>query len=304
MIGIEDISDPGDLNHISRELKKRVLEQLGLDETVPADLNGLRAVYAAWCQRVPFDNIRKMITLRSEGEGPLGGLEAQDFFEHWLEYGSGGTCWPSSNALYSLLVSLDFTARRVAGSMFDMGMVNHGSVIVTIDGKDWMVDTSILSNSPLPIGAEVYIHDDPAIPVEIEPLENLHMLWIDFMPVPVHVPCRLMEDPVDSNYYNERYEVFSRQMSPFNERLYFRRGGPGGVTVLLGNTLFTRTADGMAVREFSRDELCGHLLDQGVSSDLLGKWEVSGSLDSSLHPSTAPPPIEIAGVPPSRRAAA
>ena len=46
---------------------------------------------------------------------PLPGTHAIDFFEQWLDHGTGGTCWSSSNALYMLLTALGFTARRIAG---------------------------------------------------------------------------------------------------------------------------------------------------------------------------------------------
>src|SRR5689334_12079249 len=95
---------------LSQDLLTRVKHALELPEIASADITGLRQVYAAWCEKVPFDNIRKMISLRSGAGIALAGLDAEDFFENWLENGSGGTCWPSSNALFVLLKSLGFDA--------------------------------------------------------------------------------------------------------------------------------------------------------------------------------------------------
>ena len=101
-------------------LRDAVCARLGI-APAPPTLEFLEAVYAAWCRRVPFDNVRKLIALREAAPPPLPGTQAADFFEHWLAHGTGGTCWSSSNALYMLVTALGFTARRIAGSMRDLG---------------------------------------------------------------------------------------------------------------------------------------------------------------------------------------
>lgn len=297
------LGSPNGLDRLlGRELLDRVLEAFGLGSEIRSDLAGLHAVYAAWCRAVPFDNMRKMIALRAGDGAKLPGLDPADFFENWLANGTGGTCWPSSNAMYALLRTLGFNARRVAGSMFDMGMVNHGTVKVNIDGQDWLCDTGLLTKKPLPLTDEVYIGDDPTVGVEVEPLHGSYMIWIDFVPLEDYVPCRLLVDPVDSSVYAERNEVFSRELSPFNQRLYFRKSGPGGASTILGNTHFSRSADGLQAREFSSEELCGYLENvAGVSPEMVGTWAGSGSLDSTFNPVNEMPRPEIHGKPPSRR---
>jgi N-hydroxyarylamine O-acetyltransferase len=93
---------------IGGALLERVLERLGFCAAPSADLAGLRAVYSAWCGKVPFDNGRKMIALRAQHDLPLPGGDAEQFFETWLAHGTGGTCWPSSSAVYELVQSLGF----------------------------------------------------------------------------------------------------------------------------------------------------------------------------------------------------
>jgi len=125
-----------------------VLEALGFREAPPVDLDGLTAVYAAWCARVPFDNVRKLIALHGGASGPLPGLGADDFFDAWLTHRTGGTCWPSANALHALLDSVGFDSRRVTASMFDQGEPSHGTTIVLLDGHEHLVDSSMLTGSP------------------------------------------------------------------------------------------------------------------------------------------------------------
>ena len=286
---------------LDRRLVGRVTERLGIDERVPLTLSGLKAVYSAWCENVSFDNIRKLINLAKPGS-PMPGLDPNDFFESWLAHGCGGTCWPSSNALYALLRSLGFDARRVAASMFDLPMINHGTVKVRLDGEDWVVDTSMLTSSPLPMDRGIHVHDDARVGVEVEPTDNSHVVWIDFVPLTAFVPCRLQIDPVDTSLYLERYEVFSREFSPFNARLYLRKGGREGASVILGSVRFSRTAGGLDVREFSRDELIAHLCNEvGISAELIDEWADLGWLEASFDPSTQGIVPEILGLPPSRR---
>src|SRR3954471_6964180 len=106
---------------ISPELRDQILARFGLPRTPPADLEGLRAVYDAWCLSVPFDNLAKLIALRTTPDKQLPGMDATEFFERWLEHGVGGTCWSTSIALYELLLALEFDVRLVAGSMRDTG---------------------------------------------------------------------------------------------------------------------------------------------------------------------------------------
>ena len=284
------------------ELLARIQQRLGVPNHVTPDLAGLRQVYAAWCTHIPFDNIRKMISLHA-GAAKLAGLDAADFFENWLAHGYGGTCWPSSNALYVLLRSLGFDARRVAGAMFDMPDINHGTIKVRIDGRDWMADTSMLTYEPLELTDKVVIRNGPANAVEAEPDNGSYVIWADFPPLPEFIPCRLHRDPVDDEFYLERYEVYSRTQSPFNEKIYIRSGGPDGVSVLFGNGRFTRLADGgLDYREFDRDSLCTYLVEEArISQNLVDAWVASGSLDSTFANNEQRPSPEITRPRPSRR---
>ena len=292
---------PDDSGGLHPALREQVLDRLGLPGPPRTDLEGLAALYGAWCARVPFDNVRKMIALRSRPDGPLPGLGAQDFFEQWLAHGAGGTCWPTSNALFELARALGFEARRVAGSMRDLGVVNHASVKVRADGREWLVDSSQLTNVPLPLDDQVFVHDDPVFPAEVEPLDGTHVLWTHSPPNASHLPCRLLVDPAARAAYVAGYEA-SRTRSPFNQRLYVRRNRPGELLVLVGTTRFSRTARGLDVRELGPGEACDALReDAGLSDALIEAWVACGGLDASLEPPSGPKPPPVTRKPPSLR---
>jgi N-hydroxyarylamine O-acetyltransferase len=282
-------------------LRDSVLERLGFSTPPAADLAGLRAVYARWCQRVPFDNLRKMIALRAPDVRPMPGLPASDFFDAWLAAGCGGTCWPTSNALWSLLADLGFDARRVAGSMRDIGVVGHGTVIVTLDGREWLVDSSLLTLEPIPVDRTPAVVGDPLVPVEVERDGQDLVVWFDALPSADPVPCRLLVDPADTSLYEARYE-WSRGVSPFNQRVYARRHLPGRATVLMGHTLFTRTANTRSAKELEPAAICDALVEHfGISEALIARWGDCGALADSTQPATGPPPPQSPRRPPSRR---
>jgi hypothetical protein len=185
--------------------------------------------------------------------------------------------------------------------MRDMNVANHGTVKVRLDGRDWLLDSSMLTNEPLPLGDEVFVHRDPVHAAEVEPIDGTHRLWFDLPPNRQYLPCRLLEDPVDHAYFTHRYEV-SRKTGPFNQRLYARRNAPGEMRIFVGRTRFSRTAQGVESRDLSGEELCRALQeDIGLSGELIEQWARSGGLDASLEPLTAPAPPPFPGKPPSQR---
>jgi len=122
------------------------LHRLGF-QTLKPDLSSLNQIYSAWCQRVPFDNLIKrqyLNDIKLKGQP----LPTEDFFESYLTHGTGGTCWNTSLALYSLLKELNFPVRIAAGDMlvpFDLFHPNHGSIIATFGKDQYLVDTSMRS---------------------------------------------------------------------------------------------------------------------------------------------------------------
>jgi len=262
---------------------------------LPLDIEGLRALYGAWCRNVPFDNVRKLVALRTGEAGPLPGSDATDFLHHWVAHGTGGTCWSSSNALFELVVSYGFDARRVAASMRDLGVPGHGSVKVRIDGDDWLVDSSMLQMYPIPLRDKLHVDRDDLFGVEVEPVNGTHLVWFDSPPYDEYFPCRLLMDPVDYAFYLERYEI-SRTNGPFNHHLSVRYNRGNERSVLQGHTRHRKTVNGMVSEELAPGELCRVLReDVGISAEMVERWVACGALDAAYEPRIQPP---VSGAPP------
>lgn len=277
-------------------------KRLGLDPRQVPDFNGLCALYGAWCRHVPFDNVRKLIALRTGDGGPLPGSDATDFLEAFLEHGTGGTCWSSSNALFELVQSFGFPARRVAGSMRDLGVPGHGSVKVTLNGMDWLVDSSMLTMFPIPITNELYVFRDPRFGVEVEPTaEGSHLVWFNTPPYDDYFPCRLLLDDVPYEFYLERYEI-SRTRGPFNHHISIRYNRGDARTVLQGHTRH-RTTDalGLVSHALAREELISEMRNVvGLSEAIVQQWIACGALEAQYEPAENPP-APLTAKPPSTR---
>jgi N-hydroxyarylamine O-acetyltransferase len=211
-----------------------VLSRLGLPRSLPNDLVGLTRAYGAWCRNVPFDNVSKRVFF-ADPSGELPGGDATAFFESFLAHGTGGTCWSTSTALHALLSSLGFPARRAAGTMM-MGndpppaRLTHGTVLVRAGGRDHLVDTHMLTATPLPLvrGENTSVPGPFGARTEPgEPLGGLFRVFFQPWNGRPEMSCLLEREEVDAAFIRERH-LLSRNSGPFNGQLYVRRHTPDG----------------------------------------------------------------------------
>lgn len=182
--------------------------------------------------------------------------------------------------------------------MRDLGPINHATNRVVIDGRVWLVDSSMLTVDPLPLTHEVHIGSGH-FAAEVEPEAGSHVVWVDFPPQAGALPCRLLPDPISYSFHLDGYER-SREKSAFNRRLYARRNYSGEKRILVGNRRVSKTAAGMDVRELTREELREALeADIGIDGRLVDEWVACGGLDLAFEEAPPPPPLDRK--PPSQR---
>jgi arylamine N-acetyltransferase len=210
---------------LADSLLSEILLRLGLpDRPLPADLAGLQKIYGAWCQRVPFDNIRKRIHLAHNRETLLPGADPVDFFRGWLDFGCGGTCWAGADALHTLLRALGFTAYRTIATMqvSTRPPPNHGSVVAVCAGQPYLVDSSMLHQEPLLINQEQGV----ALPHPAWGLRGFPQngeWWLHWRPLHRLSGCFCQINRIGASRatfidFNER----TRKSGPFNHSLYLR----------------------------------------------------------------------------------
>jgi N-hydroxyarylamine O-acetyltransferase len=262
-----------------------VLARLGFANRPEPSFERLCAIYSAWCQRVPFDNVRKLIYLRAGNDGPLPGSTADDFFEAWLESGVGGTCWPGACALHALLASLGFrVARGIATMMVAPNLPpNHGSVLVSFDDARWLVDSSILHGEPLRLeehSATTVAH--PAWGVRCCARDgHWHITWR-----PLHklegLECRTERIDASGEEFRNLYEQ-TRVWSAFNFEVAARLNRGQGVTGLAFGHAIELRGDGSTSRTpVAHEERVRFLIeDLGFSEQILRRLP---------HDAPTPPP--------------
>ncbi len=228
---------------ISRPTRDRVLARLGIDTTAPT-LDGLCTVYRAWCRQVSFDNVQKRISLMEQHDHLAGG-EPEEFFGNFLVHGTGGTCWPTSAGLAALLESLGFRIRRLVAAMNyeRIGIrPGHGSTVAEIDGRDWLVDSSMLTVEPFELRrGNRTERADPVHAIAAEPHEGRWIIrWMRHDGETM--PCMILEESVPPERFTTSYESTRPGRTPFNTALIARRSLPDGGTLDVRSDTLTRVS--------------------------------------------------------------
>ncbi len=233
-------------------LVERVLSKLGFGNWPPVDLAGLTMLFAAYSGSVPFDNIRKRIWFAGDRTGPLPDSDPDDFFEHWLAYGTGGTCWPSNGALCALLQAVGFDSQRIAGSVLIAGLPGpeHGSVVVRLEGVEYLVDGNFGAFAVLPLTAGVASRTATGInEIRAVPHENgWDVLWYSGHNREQPFTFRLSGlEALDHQFFVQRYQQ-TIDASPFNESLYAVRRFRESIVTIGRNNKIVVNADGSFLR--------------------------------------------------------
>jgi arylamine N-acetyltransferase len=232
------------------DLVERVLARLGLRQRPALDLGGLNALYGAFCGNVSFDNVQKRIWFAGPQTTPLPGGDPNEFFSNFLKHGTGGTCWPLNGALYALVRAVGFDARRIVGSVIVDGYpqgANHGSVLVVLDGTNYLVDAWMASFKVLPLvpgkpsSTGQGIHDIRAVPTE-KSFEIISYAGFDREhPLPFRLEPEY--DPVDHAFFLARAER-TKVVGFFNDAIFVTRHFSDSILTLGRRSKFHVAANG------------------------------------------------------------
>jgi N-hydroxyarylamine O-acetyltransferase len=258
---------------LNEELTERVLAGLGLNTRPEPTFEGLRNLYGAWCQKVPFDNVRKLIHVRAVNSGPLPGSTAADFLKGWLRFGAGGTCWAGAGAFHALLVTLGFDVLRGVGTMLVAPDLppNHGTVVVNFGAEQYVVDCSILHGEPLALrkDSETSIAH-PAWGVQCSTRDQRwHIQWR-----PLHrldgFECRLETFGASNDEFSESYDR-TRGWSPFNYEVTARTNrGERVIGMSFGSEISIERDGSVTQRLISDAERKRVLIEEiGISEELV-----------------------------------
>lgn len=264
-------NEPG----LSLELLERVLAKLGFGRAPAVDLEGLNEVYGAICSRIPFDNAQKRIWFAGSRQKPATGGDPAEFFENWLSHGTGGTCWPTNGGMYALARALGFRARRTAGSVvvpdYPQG-ANHGSVLVDIEGVEYVFDLPFGAFKVLPLVARQVastgtgVHNLRVVPRG----DGFEMYWnLGWAPMEIPYRPEPEHDPVDHAFFLRRYEIANR-VGFFNTTLLAMRRFPDSIVTIGRGKKMVRTENGIEVIEITVPQQKALLIEEiGFSEEVV-----------------------------------
>ena len=264
---------PPTTDQLSPDLVEQILTKLGFSEPPSVDFSGLSRLYKAWCHKIPFDNIRKRIHLAEQNPLPLPGHDDAEFYRGWLRFGVGGTCWAGNAALYALLDTLGFSCQRGTATMLTDSTQppNHGTVCVQFGTKRFLVDASMLHNTPLLLAPnQSSAIDHPAWGLTCSPLAgHWSIRWR-----PLHISdgctCRIEGFSVTRNTFRQLNEA-SRTRSPFNDTLYIRLNSAESVIGISDGMSIVFSPSGEVVKKcISPESRVKLLIDKmGISEKIL-----------------------------------
>jgi N-hydroxyarylamine O-acetyltransferase len=264
------------MSEIPDDLLEAVLDRLGFERAPSPDEAGLAELYRRWCRSVPFDNTLKLIALHGDGPGSgtaLPGMDAEEFLRSWLRHGTGGTCFPSANALHALTSGCGFDSRLVAGSMGDVGDPTHGTTVVTVEEREWLIDTSMLTDEPVRLSHETTtVLEHPVFATSAEPVQEGWLFQFSMPYAEMKMPCRtITPDAVDHPFFVGRFEI-SRNMGPFNAGPNARLNDDEGVVSYGGGKRFRRTAAMIEESDMALSEICtGLCAEFGLSEEIVDR---------------------------------
>ena len=258
---------------LRREVYERLMERMGFASDPEPTEETLNRIYKFWSRDVGYDNVLKRIYIAEGHEGPFPVMDPNDFIESWMQHGTSGSCWPSSEALYGVLVHAGFTPERVAGQMLECNDPmdpNHGALIVHLDGRRLYVDPGVAAEEALEI-----IPGQPNRTASkafgIWDKGDGHVWW---QPGHSRRAIEVVMDLRDLSYefFADRYEK-TKEFSLFNTALYIRRNRDDGIlTFGRGNVLRVDTEGNLTAQPMDDARVPEFLVEHmGLSEEIAAR---------------------------------
>jgi hypothetical protein len=141
------------LDLLSPDLTRAILKYLDVKAAAP-DLGLLDALIYAYVRRVPWESAARIAKRARTAETADCPRWPDEFWNNAIQFGTGGTCFESNYAFFSLLQSLGYEGYLTIN---DMGETCgcHTAIVIKMHGERWLVDAGFPLYFPLRI-------DDPA----------------------------------------------------------------------------------------------------------------------------------------------
>ena len=137
---------------LDASLTKEVLAHLGVAPAAPTtDL--LDDLVTAYTQTVPWESASRIARRAERPKTADCPRWPEEFWRQTLTQGTGGTCFESNYAFFSLLRTLGYDGYLTINNMGEQ-IGCHTAIIILLDGQRWLVDVGMPIYLPLPFGPD------------------------------------------------------------------------------------------------------------------------------------------------------
>jgi len=146
---------------ISNSLTSDILDYLGCPPKAPT-LRYLNRLIHAYIRKVPWESVSRIVkrhTMQNTKDCPR---LPEEFWSDAMRYGFGGTCFESSLAFYSLLMSLGCEGYLTVN---DMGESRgcHAAIIILFSGQKYLIDITIPVHAAIRIDPQKTVRRNTAL---------------------------------------------------------------------------------------------------------------------------------------------
>lgn len=181
-------------------LATRVLQRFGMPDRPQANEDTLRRLLDRYTRIVPWESASRIVRRAlhdRQGDCPV---FAEAFWESALESGTGGTCYESNYAFFSLLRGLGYDGYLTINDM-GTSIGCHSAIIIWLEGRKHLVDVGFPLHAVLPLPErETAAVESPFFRYKVQATDsNRYTIWR--RPHPQELVFTLVDEAVsDADY--------------------------------------------------------------------------------------------------------
>ncbi len=187
---------------LSKAMSQKVLKRLGVPHSAPPTLKTLEKLIHQYTHVVPWESASRIARRDQYKKLEKCPVLGKKFWDNALEYGTGGTCYESNYAFYSLLLQMGYEGYLTINNMGD-SIGCHTAIVVFLDDEKYLVDVGLPIFAPLPLRKkETVTVESEFFTYTVESLGyNKFDIWRD--PHPNRNAFTLIDKPVDDDRYRQ-----------------------------------------------------------------------------------------------------
>ena len=254
------------------DLTRRVLKRFGLLHEPPANRQTLQCLLHQYTRIVPWESASRIVRRASHHHLEDCPAFPAAFWENALAHGTGGTCYESNYAFFSLLLRLGYQGWLTVNNMGD-SIGCHSAILILLDGGKLLVDVGLPIHALLPIcAAQTTVTESQFFRYAVEPLaDDSYNIWRD--PHPNRNAFTLIDKPIaDARYRQATIRDYQPQTGLFLDALVMNK--------VIGERLWRFNSRGLPlhIEQFADGQRQDVPLTRDPAAQLADRFEIDRSI--------------------------